>query len=179
MRRDTPDGSRVRRLIRPPGAIVEARFLEACTRCGECADACPEVSIFKAGAEHGAALEMTPLLDLEERACYLCADVPCASACPSGALRPIEASEIKLGTAVLFPELCLNTLDRACTICVDVCPRPQVAIALPQDADGDPLRDASGALPIPRIDASNCTGCGLCVVHCGSYPKALAVTPEA
>jgi len=167
-----------RPIIRPPGALAEAKFLEACTRCGDCADACPEASIFKAGPQHGAHVEMTPMLDVESRACYLCTGVPCAAACPSGALQPIQAEDINIGTAVVFESLCLNAINQPCSVCVDACPLPQQALILPQDSEGDPERRKDGSLPLPVVDADVCTGCGLCVLHCRAFPKALIVTPN-
>ena len=39
------------RYVRPPGALTEAAFLGACTRCGECVSACPVHAIKPLGIE--------------------------------------------------------------------------------------------------------------------------------
>lgn len=51
-----------RRYLRPPGAIDEAAFLLACTRCGDCAKACPTGVIKFLDASSGAAVG-TPYID--------------------------------------------------------------------------------------------------------------------
>jgi MauM/NapG family ferredoxin protein len=154
-----------RSLVRPPGALAEAEFLAACTRCRDCVDACPPQSIFRVGPERGPTLEGTPVLYVEQRACHLCTDVPCAAACTTGALRPITAAQIRIGLALVDRELCLNNLGERCQACLDACPFPGRALAL-----------AGGREPV--VHAAECTGCGLCVAACRSYPKALAVQPS-
>lgn len=156
-----------RRLVRPPGAVAEPRFLELCVRCSACADACVPGAIIRTGPHWGPALELTPSLIVEERACALCDGVPCAAACETGALVPLRAAEIRLGLAAVDPQLCRNELGERCTDCGDACP---VAGALTV-----PRR--RGRPQVPQIDPLLCTGCGQCVVACRAYPRALRVVP--
>ena len=150
-------------LVRPPGApVTEDLFLERCNRCHRCVAACPAEAIFTAGPQWGARLEATPLLHLDQKACILCEDVPCASSCPTGALRPISVSEIKLGVVRLSSDACLNSQGQECSTCVEVC--VGVADAITKGRDG-----------LPVIDEAACVGCGQCVVSCPSYPKALRI----
>lgn len=39
------------RYLRPPGALAEPAFLDACTRCGDCIRACPAQCITVRGDE--------------------------------------------------------------------------------------------------------------------------------
>ncbi len=157
-----------RRLMRPPGAVAEPRFLEFCTRCSACADACAPGAIIRTGPHWGPALELTPSLIVEERACALCEGVPCAAACETGALVPLQVAEIRLGLAVVDAPLCRNELGERCTDCGDACP---VAGALQVPRRG-------GRPGVPEIDPTLCTGCGQCVAACRAYPKALRVSPS-
>ena len=73
------------RAMRPPGAQPEADFLSACVRCGLCVQACPygTLSLAEWGQEPPVG---TPFFTPREVPCYMCRDVPCARACPTGAL---------------------------------------------------------------------------------------------
>lgn len=155
------------RPIRPPGAIEESLFLQRCSRCHHCIEACPEGAIFKAGPQHGPAIEMSPIMEVTQRACIMCDGVPCAAACPSGALEPVARPlDIRIGTAVVLANLCLNTRGEACDACLHVCP-----------VGADAIRMGEGQLP--TIDAEACTGCGQCVAHCRAYPRAIVVRPPS
>jgi len=74
------------RWIRPPFALDELEFILACTRCGDCIEACPHEVIFGLSARVGAKFAGTPALDLLNKGCHLCADWPCVNACEPDAL---------------------------------------------------------------------------------------------
>jgi ferredoxin-type protein NapG len=155
------------RPIRPPGALEESLFLDRCSRCHLCIEACPEGAIFKAGPQHGPAVELSPIMEVTQRACMLCDGVPCAAACPSGALELVGRPEdIRIGTAAVLSNLCLNTRGEACDACLHVCPIGAQAIRIEE-----------GSVPI--IDPEHCTGCGQCVAHCRAYPRAIVVRPPS
>ncbi|MCA9519080.1 MAG: 4Fe-4S dicluster domain-containing protein, partial [Myxococcales bacterium] len=154
-----------RRVARPPGALPEADFLAVCETCHRCVDACPEDAIVPAMDMERAGRVGTPMLPLQRVACALCADVPCAVACPTGALRPIPVTQIRLGRAEVMRNLCLNHLGQPCEICVDHCPIGDAALSV--GADGFPV-----------VGADACTGCGQCVVRCPTYPAAIRVVPR-
>ncbi|MNR82030.1 quinol dehydrogenase periplasmic component [compost metagenome] len=79
--------------LRPPGALPEAEFLQACTRCDLCVKICPHWAL-KVATRHDAPPLGTPFLhDPEANACARCPDQPCISSCPTGALRPPLAAE--------------------------------------------------------------------------------------
>ncbi len=77
--------------LRPPGALPEAEFVSACTRCDLCVKVCPHWAL-KVATRHDAPPAGTPFLhDPAADACARCPDQPCIAACPTGALRPLEA----------------------------------------------------------------------------------------
>lgn len=147
-------------LLRPPGAVEEAAFLAKCTRCGDCAPACPHDAItFVHPRVPGAA--GTPIIDPAIEACRMCPDMPCAAACGPAVLRPDLS--VKMGTAQIQTFSCLNTLGGFCSVCVERCPVPG-AIRL----DGRRV----------VVDADACTGCGICAYACPAPGTAILVLPE-
>jgi len=155
-----------RGVIRPPGAIDERRFLATCDGCKKCIEACPEDAIVASTEAVRSGRLGTPLLRVQSIPCALCHDVPCASACPTGALEPVgHPDDVRIGRAVVFKSLCLNSQGEDCEICVDHCPLGERVMT--RAADGFPV-----------IDEETCTGCGQCVVRCPTYPAALHVSPR-
>lgn len=159
-----PDDDRA--YARPPGALPDPDdFDAACTRCGDCATACPYGAIFLADDEGG------PVLDPNVSACRLCKDWPCIQACEPEALLPLKRGTLpKMGQAVLKPGACLNEPNlriafrrkgaRYCRECESYCPVEDV------------IRYDSKKLP--RF-ADHCTGCGLCVAACPAHPVAIQI----
>lgn len=150
-------------LLRPPGALPEARFLEACLRCGSCVDACPPMALFPA-PDVMAPIVGTPVLRPSRAACVLCEDVPCAAACPSGALVPLPASAIRLGLAHVDRDTCVRWNGEPCHACIVACPVGEAAI----------VRDRRGR---PVVVEAGCTGCGQCERACPTTPRSIRVTP--
>lgn len=165
--------------IRPPFALRELDFLTTCTRCRACIEACPHAVIFPLSARLGATVAATPALDLLNRGCHLCADWPCVDACEHGALKlpardgdrgdgdataPGPTPPARLARARLDPQRCLPFQGPECGACEGSCPVP-------------------GALTFrlarPAIDASLCTGCGLCREACIVEPKAIGIASLA
>lgn len=141
--------------VRPPGALPETRFLEACTRCDACVKACPELAVRKAGPELGARLEGTPILLPAENPCVFCADLPCVGACAAGALvPPPPGSRARIGLAAVDASRCYMAQGQPCDYCVKACPRAPKAVAL--GSRGEPA----------VIYADVCDGCGACAQLC-------------
>ena len=150
-----------RRWFRPPGAAPEVAFLAACTRCGDCIDVCPVHAIIKAPANAGLAAG-TPHIDPAMQACIVCADMPCAAVCETGALVvPADMwASIHMGVLELDPERCITFQGSACGVCARSCPVGERALAV--DDHGHPVLKPEG-----------CVGCGVCVTACVTTPSSL------
>ncbi len=161
--------------IRPPYALDELEFLLACTRCGDCIDACPHQVIFPLPARLGVQVAATPALDLVNKGCHLCEDWPCVTACERHALRHFDAEPEDdepgreaigepdlpfIALARVDPQTCLPYSGPECGACRGVCPVPG-AMIWEQER--------------PRIDPDPCTGCALCREACIVEPKAIRI----
>ena len=149
------------RYFRPPGAIDEVSFLAACTRCDDCIVVCPADAIVKAPPRAGLAAG-TPVIEPAIRPCTVCADIPCAAACPTGALIPPDRGwdGYAIGRLELVPESCIVFQGVTCGVCVRACPVGEQAIA--EDDAGRPV-----------IKFEGCVGCGVCVRACVTSPQSL------
>ncbi|MFN4244056.1 MAG: 4Fe-4S dicluster domain-containing protein [Tepidisphaerales bacterium] len=145
--------------LRPPGALPEADFLDACTRCGECVKACPVQAIVADPAVASGAPYILP----ERQPCTLCEPLACMTACPTGALGFVPRLHIRIGRAHWGAGKCLRSGGELCTLCVEACPVGNAALDI--NADGE----------IEVHDA--CTGCGVCQYVCPTTPRAIVVTP--
>jgi ferredoxin-type protein NapF len=130
---------------RPPWALEEARFLDACSRCGGCIAACPTRIIFTAGGY--------PEVDFRRGECTFCG--ACATACRDGALSRADAGTLPWEIKAQVTAACLAHQGVECRICGDRC-----------DAAAIRFSPRPGGPPLAEIDAANCTGCGACVASC-------------
>ena len=152
-----------RAILRPPGALPEAEFLETCHRCGNCVKNCPANAILRLQSTQSD-IANTPYIDPDEQPCVICDSLACMYVCPSGALQTVYAEDIRMGVAVFSAETCLRTKEIDCTYCVDTCPIGEDAIRLTPDGF------------IEVLDPG-CTGCGVCQYACPTSPKSIVVEP--
>jgi ferredoxin-type protein NapG len=165
-------------VLRPPGALAEARFLGACVRCGLCVRDCPYGTLRLAVPADGAALG-TPLFSARSVPCEMCEDIPCVRACPTGALDPKlrDITAARMGLAVLLDqENCLNFNGLRCDVCYRVCPLIDSAITLDLQRNA---RTGRHALFVPVVHSQHCTGCGKCERSCVLDEAAIKVLPVA
>ncbi len=159
-----------RKVLRPPGAVVEDKFLRLCIRCGRCIDACKEHgsgTLEYATIADGIKVQGTPKVNPLKAPCEAIGGrceglLPCVKACPTGALRFVRKEDIKLGSIVWDGRYCIAYQGGECFVCVEVCPT------------GAAVR--RGRRPV-FID-SLCVGCGRCVYACPAIPKALKLVPR-
>ncbi len=146
------------KLLRPPGAIAEALFLQKCNLCGKCWEACEYGSIKQFSSKSSSA--GTPVIIPEETPCYLCDPPVCSTVCDEGALVPIRVEDIKIGVAKFKKSTCLAAqgIDRSCDYCYDRCPLKDKAITFDKG---------------PVVNEENCAGCGVCEYFCVSNPKSI------
>jgi ferredoxin-type protein NapG len=140
------------KMLRPPGAIEESQFLEKCTRCTDCIEACPYDSIRRIGPEFGEAAG-TPAIIYNDTPCYICPDMPCIASCETEALLPIERHEARMGTATIDYNNCWQAMNQPCDYCVTKCPLKSDAISMDE-------------IQLPRVDTNGCVGCGVCAYLC-------------
>jgi len=129
-------------LIRPPGALDEARFLARCLRCGQCMRVCPTNVLQPALLEAGIEGIWTPVLNnrIGHSGCQL-TFIACGHVCPTAAIRPLTLDEklgrgefaakgpLRLGTAFVDRSRCLPwVMDRPCLVCQELCPVSPKAI---------------------------------------------------
>jgi ferredoxin-type protein NapG len=152
------------RFVRPPGALPEAAFLAACTRCGECTRVCPVHAIHPLATQAGFAAG-TPALDVNITACVMCADMPCAAACPTDALDVPDEwwRETRIATIDIDEDRCIAFRDVQCGVCARACPVGSDALSL--DGGGRP------------VIGNACTGCGTCIGACVTSPSSISAHP--
>lgn len=156
-------------VLRPPGAVREEDFLEHCTRCGACIEACPHDAIVLAPPRFRQAAG-TPMIDPHAGPCRVCGELPCVAACQTPEAGCVLRWEIplRMGTAEIQPWNCLAHQQSlglaACSACVEQCPVP-------------------GAIEVvdnrPRIRPETCVGCGVCHHVCPAPQNAVIVLPTA
>jgi ferredoxin-type protein NapG len=155
-------------LLRPPGAISERAFLQACTRCDDCSNACPKDAIQKVPKKMGFLIMDTPYIDPLKVPCVMCTELPCIPACSEGALLPVPGgpADVKMGYAILDKKKCQSYGHTFCQQCVIDCPVPG---AITQNQEQQPI-----------FHKDICTGCGVCVRSCSTVniPVAIKIKPQ-
>ncbi|MBK7660329.1 MAG: ferredoxin-type protein NapG [Betaproteobacteria bacterium] len=158
--------------LRPPGARPAGDFEALCVKCGQCVRACPYPTLKLAPAAAGIPLG-TPYFVPREEPCHLCEDIPCAKACPTGALDKAldRVDRARMGLAVVDAENCLSWQGLRCEVCYRVCPVKGRAITV----DPHPRGISKHAVFVPVVHAQDCTGCGLCEKACPTQVAAIRV----
>jgi ferredoxin-type protein NapG len=162
--------------IRPPGALPEEDFLNACTRCGMCVQDCP-YGILKLSELGDNVANGTPYFTARTNPCEMCEDIPCIPACPTNALDHslTDIDKSRMGLAVLIDqETCIAFRGLRCEVCFNVCPLQGKAIKIETRAN---TRTGMHAIFPPVVFSEYCTGCGLCEKVCILEESAIKVLP--
>ncbi len=184
--------------IRPPGALPGDDFLKKCIKCGLCVEACanrPTVP-YKNGkkmitlrlASPGDNKPLgTPYFIPRDVPCYMCEDIPCVVACPTGALEPdlvsslvdgkksLDINKARMGVAVIDHKNCIAFWGLQCDACYRACPLLDEAIYIVPSRNP---RTGKHAFMVPQVDPDHCTGCGLCEHACVTEKAAIFVLPR-
>ncbi|MCX8124993.1 MAG: 4Fe-4S binding protein [Spirochaetes bacterium] len=155
-------------IIRPPGALPETRFLDACIRCGQCMNVCPTNALHPCIGESGFYGMFTPRLISRIGYCdFTC--TRCGNVCPTGAIRELSLKEKQkyvIGTAYIIRDICIPwSQAQNCIVCEEVCPVANKAITLEKtiakNKDGVTVE-----LLLPVVHEDRCIGCGICENRC-------------
>jgi MauM/NapG family ferredoxin protein len=150
-------------VIRPPGAMPEKEFKQACVRCGNCMKVCITNGLQPVMLQSGIDGIWTPAMDNITGYCeYSCN--ACGRVCPTQAIKalsPEEKVNVKMGQAEIIKEKCVPWKDGIeCLVCEEHCPVPDKAIKLvPAVVNGQEVE-------VPVIDLEKCIGCGVCENKC-------------
>jgi ferredoxin-type protein NapG len=160
--------------LRPPGAVAQDDFSALCIKCGRCVAACP-FDTLKLAAVADRAPMGTPYFEPRSIPCYLCEDIPCKEACPTGALDPglEDVMQSRMGLASIDVEHCLSWQGLRCEICYRVCPLREKAISVEARRRGL----SKHAMLLPFVHSDACTGCGICENACPTQVAAIRVMP--
>ena len=130
---------------RPPWALAEQLFVNACSRCGDCVPVCPtRIIVIVRGY---------PEVDFKRGECTFCG--ACATACKDGALPRHDAQASPWHIKARVADACLAQRGVECRICGDHCAVAAIRFS-----------PRLGGPPLAEIDVTTCTGCGACVAPC-------------
>lgn len=130
--------------VRPPGSVVPG-FVDQCSKCGDCVEACPE-NVIAIGQDG------FPLFQPDDNPCTFCGD--CAKACPTDALQ-IERLADWPWRAAIRDASCLSMTGVSCRVCQDNCEQNAIRFRL-----------QPGGRAEPSLDTDTCNGCGACMALC-------------
>lgn len=131
-------------VVRPPWAVTESRFVDACTRCDACLAACPQHILVRGDGGF-------PQLDFKRGECTFCQE--CVNACPEPVFQ--ATTRLPWTATLLIADSCLAQHGVYCMTCRDQC-----------DARAIQFKPQAGRMPQPHVDDNRCTGCGACIKPC-------------
>lgn len=174
-------------ILRPPGAMPEKEFIASCIKCGMCVEACPYDALALAAPGDDKPIG-TPYFTPRTNPCYMCREIPCVPACPTGSLDKFRVSDkgengeftlninlAEMGLAVLDRETCIAYSGIQCDACYRACPRIDKAITIEYTRIE---RTGKHAMLAPVVHSSFCTGCGLCEKACVTQKASIFILPR-
>jgi len=158
------------KVLRPPGALDEDRFLDHCIRCGECIRVCSTAGkgLHFTGLESGIGGLGTPRLLTPLGYCEYHCNM-CGQVCPTGAIHPLpleEKHQTKMGTAQFDKTRCIPWYyGETCLVCEEHCPLEEKAIQF-NESTVTTIDGCKNKVLLPYVDESLCVGCGICASVC-------------
>ncbi len=153
--------------LEPPGAF---KLTERCIRCSLCYFACMKDgnhTIRLGTIKDGSKKVGVPIVwNLMDYPCTLC--MSCAKACPTGALEEIDPKEVKMGIALIDPDLCWAWNSGDCYSCAKACPYGSEVFKFTFNEFGVHT----------EVIPERCTGCGQCIPACPVVGAAIHVYPK-
>jgi len=131
--------------LRPPWALDEALFQDACTRCGDCLASCPE-NILQHEGVNG-----YPMVNFSLGECTFCEC--CVDICPTSALN--TSHQQPWSAKAHIESKCLAHKEVICTTCAEQC-----------EAEAIRFVPTLGEISKPELNIDACTACGACVAPC-------------
>lgn len=133
--------------VRPPWALSESLFRNACNRCDDCIKACPQQILFRDNDGY-------PAIQFSTSGCTFCAE--CLESCQQGALHglrsDIEQAWIHL---VRIDHHCLAISGVSCRACSEQC-----------EVNAIDFLSQQRIRSLPVINRRACIGCGQCIAAC-------------
>lgn len=137
------NGSKV---IRAPWTISEQQFIEQCSRCDHCINACP-TNILERGRGG------FPEINFSKGECEFCGD--CVSACKEPLFKADWESSTPWNLCASIEESCITKEGVVCRTCGEMC-----------DERAIKFTPKAGGISVPKLDSELCNGCGACVAPC-------------
>lgn len=145
--------------FRPPWSLPESYFIDYCTRCDKCIDACFDELIVKGRGGF-------PEMDFNKGGCDFCED--CLNVCEPSALKKISVQNATVNSgdkesylppwhlkASINLTQCLSMNAIICRSCAESCEDEAIKFTLKLKGIAEPVLD---------VDA--CSGCGACFSVC-------------
>jgi len=143
--------------VRLPWSISEQQFTDHCSRCNDCISACPENIIVKGSGGF-------PEINFALGECTFCQD--CVVSC-SAPLFTDPTTTSPWAYKAVISDKCLAQQNVQCQSCQDGCEPYAIAFA-----------PRLGSVSHPKIDLTDCTGCGGCVSICPTNAISITLIDE-
>lgn len=133
-----------RAVIRPPWIISESEFINKCSRCNSCIQACETKVIISGGGGF-------PELDFHQSECNFCGN--CVQVCQEPIFDKEQRTPWHYKAEINLS--CLSLKGIECRICHDSCEFSAIKFKL-----------KAGHVAQPILNKKMCNGCGACISHC-------------